>query len=474
MDQMSTLDAEFLYLEDETVQLHIGACAVFEGPAPAMSEFERMTRSKLERVPRYRQIVRHLPLGLGRPVWVDDPHFNLDYHLRHTALPAPGGDEQLRRLTGRVMAQPLDRRRPLWESWMVDGLDEGRWAVLTKVHHAMVDGVSGAEMMNVLLDVEADAPLDEPTEWLPESSPTDLELVVDAVRGFVGEVARVGTGLGGAVLHPQRLVDALRSDRDALVAASRSFAGRQIGVLGGPIGPHRRWDRADASLDEIKRIKDEFGATVNDVVLAAIAGGFRALLESRGEDLDGLTLRTFVPVSVRAEDQHGQFNNRVSGLVAELPVGVADPVERLEFVRDHLNELKQSHGAELGEAVTSLGDLVFPGVLALGSRASMRALGRVPELSIGTITTNVPGPQFPLYALGRRLLGYYPYVPVVHGVRISIGILSYNGQVAFGLTGDYEAVPDLHVLAQGIENAIEELVKSVGDDERVGRATGRA
>jgi diacylglycerol O-acyltransferase len=463
MDRMSTLDAEFVYLEDDVVLMHIGACAVFEGPAPAFDDFVAMTTSKLPQVPRFRQIARGVRFGLGRPVWVDDPHFLADYHLRHTALPAPGDQEQLHRLTSRIMAHRLDRARPLWESWMVEGLEDGRWAVITKVHHSMVDGVSGTEMMNILLDVDPEAPIAPIEPWEPEPAPNDLELAVDAVVEFVGSLPKMAQALGSVLVHPTRLLDDLRHDRDGLAAAANRLRGGQTGVLNGPVGPHRRWGFADASLDEIKQVKNALGGTVNDVVLAAITGGFRGLLESRGEPVEGLTLRTFVPVSVRGDDEHGQLNNRVSGLIAELPIGIVDPRERLQFLRDQMDELKASHGAEVGEAATSLGDLVFPGLLALGSRFTMRLMEHLPRLSIGTITTNVPGPQVALHCLGRELIGYYPYVPVAHGVPVAVAILSYNGRVAFGVTGDYETVPDLDVLTQGIHASLGELVKTAAE-----------
>jgi WS/DGAT/MGAT family acyltransferase len=465
MDRMSALDAEFVYLEDDTVLMHIGACAVFEGPAPAFEDFVAMTTSKLPQVPRFRQIVRGVRFGLGRPVWVDDPHFLADYHLRHTALPGPGDQEQLHRLTSRIMTHRLDRARPLWESWMVEGLDDGRWAVISKVHHSVVDGVSGTEMMSILLDVDPDAPIASVEPWKPGPGPNDLELAVDAVAGFLGQLPRTARALGSVLAHPSRLLDDLRRDRDGLAAAAKRMRGARTLVLGGPVGPHRRWGFAEASLDEIKQVKNALGGTVNDVVLAAISGGFRALLEGRSEPVDGLTLRTFVPVSVRGDDEHGQLNNKVSGLIAELPIGLDDPRERLQFLRAQMDELKASHGAEVGEAATSLGDLVFPGLLALGSRAAMRLMERLPGLSIGTITTNVPGPQVALHCLGRELVGYYPYVPVAHGLPVTVAILSYNGRVAFGVTGDYETVPDLDVLTRGIHASLAELVKAAAETE---------
>ena len=461
MDRMSPLDAEFLYLEDGTVQLHIGACAVFEGPPPQFEDFVAMTEGKLPLVPRYRQVVKDVPFGLGRPVWVDDEHFDLGYHLRHTALPAPGGDEQLRRLAGRIMSQQLDRARPLWESWFVEGLEGDRWAVITKVHHSMVDGVSGAEMMNVLLDLSPDAPIAPPEPWEPERHPSDTQLAVEAFGGFVGQLAHQVGSLASVLVHPTRLVDDLRQDAAALFAARSVAASTPPTPMDGPITPHRRWAWAVGSLDEVKAIKTSLGGTVNDVVLTAIAGGFRSFLAANDVDPDTAVIRTLVPVSVRGEDEHDQFNNKVSGMIADLPVGIADPVERLDWMRAHMAELKASGEAESAAAlIDGVAELPMPGMMALGSRLAVKLLERYPGAAIKTVTTNVPGPQFPLYALGRTLLGYYPYVPIVHGARVGVAILSYNGQVAFGITGDAAAVPDIERLAHGIEDTLTELTKA--------------
>ncbi len=463
MDRMRTLDAEFLYFEDANVQLHIGSCAVFEGPTPAFDDFVAMTASKLPRVPRFRHIVRDVPFALGRPVWIDDPHFLLDYHLRQTALPAPGGQAELERLMSRIMAQRLDRARPLWESWFVEGLADDRWAVISKVHHSMVDGVSGTEMMNILFDLERDPTPADPEPWEPQQGPNDLEVALDAVGGFIGQAADTAGSLGSVLLRPDRLLTDFRNDRDAVLASARPWEGDQTAAVGGPIGPHRRWSWVETELADIKHVKEKFGGTVNDVVLAIIAGGFREFLLSRHEEVDWLSLRTFVPVSVRGADEHNELNNRVSGLIAELPIGFDDPITRLRSLTEQMLELKASHEADIGEAITSLGDLVFPGLLALGSRAMMQVAERLPGLSVGTIATNVPGPQFPLFALGRELIGYYPYVPIVHGIPVAVAILSYNGKLAFAVTGDYAAVPDLDVLTRGIRGALDELIAAASD-----------
>ena len=460
MDHMSPLDAEFWYLEDATVSLHIGACAVFEGPAPSLDTFVAMTRSKLARVPRFRQVVHPVPLGLGRPVWVDDVHFELEYHLRHAALPAPGDDAQLRRLAAQILSTQLDRSRPLWEEWLIEGLEGDRWAVVAKVHHCMVDGVSGAEMMEVLLDLEPDVAVPPPAPWEPEPGPNDTALVLDALGGLAGQVAHHAGALASVLVHPQRLVADVRTELGALLALRDVASSTPPTPMDGPITPHRRWAWATAELDQIKAIKDALGGTVNDVVLAAIAGGLRDFLADHDVDLDAAVIKSLVPVSVRGADEHGQFDNRVSGMIADLPVDVADPVERLATVHEHMAELKASGEAELGDAVIAgLATMAPPALLAVGSRVAIKLLERHPGAAIKTVTTNVPGPQLPLYALGRRLLAYYPYVPIVHGSRIGIAILSYDGHVAFGITGDAKAVPDVDTIAAGIETSIRELAE---------------
>ncbi len=465
MDHMSTLDAEFLYLEDGVVQMHIGSCAVFEGPAPPFEEFVALTESKLPLVPRYRQKVREVPLGFGRPVWVDDPHFTMDYHVRHTALPEPGGAEQLRRLMGRIMSQPLDRSRPLWETWIVEGLEDGRWAAISKVHHSIVDGVSGVEMINALLDLEPDAPVAEIEPWEPEHQPEAVSLVADSISGFVGAMARRTGSIAISMTRPEWWRSGLRGTGKALSTVTGTMQSEAPTGMDGPIGPHRRWDWTVVSLDDIKKIKTELGGTVNDVMLSAIAGGFRTLVEARGEDPDDFGVRTLVPVSVRAEDHHGEFNNQVSAMIGELPVGIADPRERFAAVHEQMAELKTSNEAEIGETITDLSDLAFPGLLALGSRATVRFLAsREGQRGVNTVTTNVPGPQFPLYALGRRMVGYYPYVPIFHGMRVGVAILSYDGQAAFGVTGDYESMPDIGVLARGIQDSVAELLKALDEE----------
>jgi diacylglycerol O-acyltransferase len=459
MERLSALDAEFLHLEDGIAHMHVAGVSVFEGSAPSLDELGRLLRAKLDLIPRYRQRVRFAPFGLGRPLWQDDPHFNLAYHLRHTALPPPGADADLCRLMARLMSQPLDRNRPLWEAWMVEGLPRGRWGVISKVHHCMVDGISGVELLTVLLAVERDERLPEPQPWEPTPEASGPAVVVDAWRGLAGDLATAARRAPAALRDPLGAVRTLGRTGQGALRFGRHLRTTPPLSIEGTIGPNRVWAHSSARIDDIRAIRRAFGGTFNDVVLAAVAGGYRKLLLRRGDDADDAVVRSLVPVSVRAEDARGVPGNRVSAFLYELPVHLADPVERLRAVREGMGELKGSHMADAGEAATTLGNLAPPMVVGFVSRLGMRVMHRLPQRSINTVTTNVPGPQFPLYCLGREMLEYYPYVPLSHGLRVGTAILSYNGRVAFGITGDFDTAPDVAVLATAIKAGIKELKK---------------
>jgi WS/DGAT/MGAT family acyltransferase len=450
MQRLSSQDASFLHLEDAVSHMHIGSVGIFEGPPPAQGALEEMVRGHLGGLPRYRQRVHFVPLALGRPVWVDDPHFNLGYHLRRTALPEPGGDQELRNLTGRVMSQQLDRARPLWETWVIEGLDQGRWALLTKVHHCMVDGVSGAELMSVVLDEEREPEPPAAPEWSAERMPGGAEL---AARAMAVRVASPVPAARDLLASPQRAVRAAADTAHGLLTMSGVLRAPPRSSLNGPIGPHRRWAWARSELSEVKRVRKGLGGTVNDVVLAAIAGGFRGLLESRGEPTDRV-VRTLVPVSVRSPEERGTYNNRVSAIFADLPVDIADPADRLDAVRAQMEHLKQSDEAVAGDVLVALSGFAPAMLLSLG----LRAAARVPQRSVNTVTTNVPGPQKPLYAAGRRMLECFPYVPLAGHVRVGVAIFSYDGGLGFGVTGDWDEAPDIEVLCRGIERSMAELV----------------
>jgi diacylglycerol O-acyltransferase len=463
VDRMNPMDASFLHIEDAVTHMHIGSVAVFEGPIPPYEEVVTMVRGKLPLVRRYRQAVRFVPLDLGRPVWVDDPHFNLEYHLRHTALPAPGGGAELRKLIGRVMSQQLDRNKPLWEMWVVEGLEDGGWAILSKVHHAMVDGVSGTDLLAVLMDDSPDPSAPLPDEWQSGRAPSRMELAAGAVWDMVRSPYEQLRAVRASTRVPRQAARQLRDVLQGLSAMAGLVKPTRPSALNGPIGPHRRYDWASTTVEAIKTVRKSRGGAFNDVVLASITRGFRDLLLSRGEPVDRV-VRTLVPVSVRPRDPSGRavgdrtFENKVSAMFAELPVGLADPVERLHAISAQMAGLKESKQAVAGEALTSLSGFAPPVLLALGTRLA----SRLPQRNINTGTTNVPGPQVPLYAAGRRMLEVYPYVPLFGQVRIAVAIFSYDGRVNFGVTGDADNAPDIDVLCRGIEYGMAELLDVSG------------
>jgi diacylglycerol O-acyltransferase len=452
METMSSVDASFLHVENDVTPMHIGGVSIFAGPAPAFEELRAMVEGKLGIVPRYRQKVRFVPLGAGSPVWVEDPHFSLDYHLRHTALPAPGTDAQLRRMAARVFSQHLDRNKPLWELWMVEGLDGGRWALLSKVHHCMVDGVAATDLMSVMFSDTTDANAARP--WAPGPEPNAPQILTHAVGHWFSPEGQLDA-LRRALAAPRATLRNVAEVTRAAAAATPSMRLVESSSLTGPIGPHRRWSWAAVRLADVKTVRTEFGGTVNDVVLTIITSGFRDLLVSRGEEIPReRVLRTMVPVSVRRRGETGVYNNRVSAVFASLPVGREDPVQRLASIRAEMDGVKQTKQAVAGDVLTSLSGFAPPLLLALGSRLVTAS----PRLNMHTATTNVPGPQQPVHTLGRRMLESYPFVPVVGSVRIVVAIFSYDGGLYFGVTGDYDGAPDIELLTSGIGSGMDELL----------------
>ncbi len=458
MDRLNPLDAVFVDAEDEDqhTSMAIASIAVFEGPPPSQEEILASLAGRLPLVPRYRQKLRTVPFRLGRPVWVDDPAFDIRYHVRRTALPAPGGDRQLADLMARVMSQRLDRGHPLWEYWVAEGLAGGRWAMISKVHHCMVDGVSGTDLYRVIFDFSPEPPPPAPDERAPGAEPSGLQLAAQAVLDTVALPVREAAALTGALANPRAAARQLAATARAAATMAPAIIPTPASSLTGPIGRQRRYTWARGSLADVKTIKRALGGTVNDVVLAAITGGLRALLLSRGEEPGSHMVRSLVPVSLRAPGEESIYENRVSAVLADLPVHLADPVERLAAVRAELLGLKETREVLVGEALVTLGRYTpFP----LASR-SVRFVFGLPQREIITVTTNVPGPQQPLYALGRRLVEIIPYVPIATTLRTGVSIFTYCGRVTFGVTGDFDANPDLDVLAHGIEDSLAELLKA--------------
>ncbi|MGD0068090.1 MAG: wax ester/triacylglycerol synthase family O-acyltransferase, partial [Streptosporangiaceae bacterium] len=442
-NRMSTLDTEFYFAEHANVPLHMGSVAVFEGPVPEHRELTRLFAAKLPLVPRYRQVVSTAPGHILRPVWADDEHFQIRHHVRRLKVRAPGGDAQLRAVATRLFTRPLDLSRPLWEEWLLTGLADGRWAILSKIHHCMADGVGGNDLMTLVFDTDPDAELPEPVSWVPAPGPSLADRAAEQVRDVVTWPLRQLAAAPETSARLKRLArpeDLLEYAR-GLGEGARSLAAPSATFLNGPIGPKRRWAWTTTSLTELKQIRRTHGGTINDVVLAVVAGAFRDLLAARGKLTDGLVVRSLVPVSVRGPDEAGVVTNRVSAVLANLPVSEPDPVRRLALIRAQMDSLKHRHQAVSAEVLTAMLGVSAPMWLALGTQAAYR----FPQPLVQTVTTNVPGPRDPLYVLGRRMAVLYPYVPIGNSTRISIAIVSYLDTVSFGITADYDAVPDADV-----------------------------
>jgi diacylglycerol O-acyltransferase / wax synthase len=465
-DHLSPLDAGFLDLENNVNQMHIGSVLILEGPPPSFCRFRAMVAGKLAEVPRYRQVTCRVAFDLARPVWVDDPDFDLDYHLRRVAVPRPGGARELRELVGDLMGRPLDRSRPLWELWVAEDLEGDQWAVVAKVHHCMVDGIGGVELLRLILDLQRDAEPVPPGEWRPDPLPSPKELLAQTVAQTASgtrQVARTmldATGTAGDTVR--QVGEAARQIGQlarGIPGLAKVIKPTPAGSLNGPIGPHRRWAATSVPISDIKVVRSSLGGAFNDVAMAAVTRGFRTLLETRGETLDR-SIRTLVPVSVRGRDASGRavgdgtLANKVSAVLARLPVETADPVERLRAISTQMTSAKEGGEAGTAQGLMSLTRFIPPTLATLGSHMMAKA----PQRNVNTITTNIPGPQFPLYAAGRRMLRAYPYVPIGLQVRIGVAILSYDGELNFGITGDYDHASDVDVIAEGIRVGVDEML----------------
>jgi WS/DGAT/MGAT family acyltransferase len=454
LDRLSSTDVSFLTNESSSSHMHVGAIMIFEGPTPSYEDLLDHIQSRYRLVPRFRQKLAYPPAQTGRPFWVDDPNLNLEYHVRHSALPAPGSEDQLRRMAARVFSQQLDRSKPLWELWLVQGLTRNRFALLTKTHHAVVDGVSGVDIATVLFDLN---PVPEPPPsddaWAPQPEPSSATLLAKGVEDVARAPVRAVRRLEHAVQHPESAVKQVRDAVEAVSEVGWNFANPAPKVpLNVEIGSHRRFAWVRSDLDRFKRVKDDLGGTVNDVVLAVVAGALREWLRGRGIRTEGLELRAQVPVSIRASDEHGQLGNRLAVMRAPLPVYIADPVRRLEAVSQAMKGLKQSKQALGAEVISRFNDFAPPTLLAQAARINFST--RLFNLTV----TNVPGPQVPLYVLGRELEDIFPIGFLPPNQALFVAIMSYNGGINFGLLADYDSMDDVDVIASGIETAIAQLV----------------
>src|SRR4051812_33259065 len=458
LDRLSAVDAAFLHQEGPTTHMHIGGLATFEGPAPSHAELLEPIRGRLPLVRRYRQRLAAPPAGLGRQRWVDDPRFNLEYHVRHTALPSPGDEQRLHRLAARIFSQRLDRTKPLWELWMVEGLDDGGFAVISKTHHALVDGVSGVDLMTMLFDLDARGRAAEPAgPWVPRPSPSDAQLAATAGRASGRQGAGPPMRAAAALSEPGRAVTQARETAGALGQVLwQGFSPAPDTPLNVRIGPHRRIDVVSASLDDFKLVKRELGGTVNDVVLAVVAGALRHWMHERGMQTDEMDMRVCVPVSTRSADERGALGNRLTQVVAPLPVYISDPLERLRAVREAMSDVKDSKLAMGAEVIAGMQDFAPPTLLAQASRLNFSSR------FFNLLVTNIPGPQFPLYLLGRELRAVYPLAFLAGDRALAIAVMSYNGGVNFGLIADLDAMGDLDVVAEGIASSLAEYVALAG------------
>jgi diacylglycerol O-acyltransferase / wax synthase len=461
VERLSRLDASFLYLEEPGTPMHVGGLLVLDTPPGGVDALAALVEARLPLVPRYRQRVVEVPGQLANPVWVDDPEFNIDYHVRRSGLPRPGTEAQLLDLVSRLTSRPLDRKRPLWEVYLVEGLADGRVAVITKTHPALVDGLSAIDIGQVLLDVAPDAPdapAPEPAPWKPRRPPGGAELVLQALdeyrrrpssavetaRAAITDVRSTAARLGGLA------GGLLRTARQAVLPAPNS-------PLNAPIGRQRRVALARAELDDIKTIRKAHGGTVNDVLLNVVTGALREWLLSRGEPVvAGTSVRALVPISMRDDD--AGVGNRVSSYLVDLPVGEPNPRVRLTRLSYAMRGTAQQGRTVGADSLIALTGFAPPTLHALGARAARGLSRRLFNL----VVTNVPGPQVPLYAAGSRMLEVFPVVPLASGQGLAVGMTSYHGRVFFGLNADRDSVGDVDVLADLIEQEVAELVEAVG------------
>jgi WS/DGAT/MGAT family acyltransferase len=469
-ERLTALDRFFVDIESYNTHMHVAAVMLFESAPLANADggidVERIRSyiaSRLHLIPRYRQKLAHVPLT-GQPVWIDDERLNLHYHVRHTALPKPGDLRQLKRLAARIMSQKLDRGKPLWEVWFVEGLEDGSCAMISKTHHSMIDGVSGVDLMTVLLSIEADSSVHDVPAWSPRPAPGAARLIGDELLRRVTQpldLVRAGSGLVGDPAGAcEKASDAMLGLQQALGAG---FAGASPTPLNRTIGGHRRFDWLTLDLQDVKSVKRALGGTVNDVVLATVAGAVARFLESRGiaaRQQRELDFRAFCPVSVRDPSERGTLGNRISGMIASLPIGEMDARKRLARVRETTEQLKSSRQALGAEVLAAVSEWTLPTLLSLAARLSARSR------AYNLVVTNVPGPQLPLYLLGSRMISPFPLVPLFNNQALGIALFSYDGRLCWGFNADWDLVPDLHDFVDAVSESFEELRRSASVADR--------
>ncbi len=460
-ERLSAMDSAFLHFEGPNTPMHVGGAVIFDaGPlvtAEGGVDIKRIhahIASRLHVVPRYRQRLAYVPIE-SAPVWVDDVDFNLNYHIRHTSLPRPGNERQLKRLCGRLMAQPLDRRKPLWELWIVEGLQGGRFALVGKTHHCMVDGISSVDLLTALLRPTSDETIEEAPAWTPRRAPSTWQLLRDAVTRHASTSVKLLQRLDDALQEPEdasaRLVENVGAVLETINAGLQPAATTPFNH---PLGPHRRFDWLAMDLADVKAVKNQLGGTVNDVVLATVAGAVRRFLQHRRVKPDAVPYRVAVPVSTRAAEEYGTMGNRVSAWLIDLPVEEGDPRRRLARVRAATAALKESKQAQGFETLVQLAGWAGSVPLAAGARLASWMQ------PFNLIVTNVPGPQLPLYLLGAEAIGGYPLVPLFEYQCLGVAVLSYMGKLCWGVNADWDRVADLNVFIAALRRSFEELCEA--------------
>jgi diacylglycerol O-acyltransferase / wax synthase len=457
MDRLTSFDTSFLANEKSNAHMAIGALLMCEGEAPNEDDFLAHIRSRVHLLPRLRQRLLYPPLGLGTPFWVDYADFDIHRHLRRVSLPAPGTEAQFRDLVGELLAPPLDRSKPLWELILVEGFEDDRFAIVYKTHHAMADGISAVDIGMLLFDVEPKRePARDETPWQPASPPSKAALIVHAGSGIAATMARLFRWLRRALREPHRARKRAADGLTGIWEVTWNLARPAPKVpFNTGIGPRRSMCWATFDLAAFKHVKNAFGGTVNDVTLAVVAGALRRWLLERDVAVDGLELKALVPVSIRTENEHGELGNKLTAMRGPLPVGIADPIERLHAVSAAMDALKASKQPLGAEAIWGLNDWFrdFAPPVLLSPTAAINFSTRLFNL----LVTNFPGPQVPFYVLGRELTAVYPIGFLAKNHALAIAILSYNGQVGFGLLADPDSVPDAERIVDHLAAAVEEL-----------------
>jgi len=466
-DRLTALDASFIGLEDSRCHMHVGGVFIFDAKPVQTEEggidielIRRSIEARLHLVPRFRQKLGYLPYE-RLPIWVDDDRFRLHYHVRHSALPRPGDERTLKRMAARIQSQHLDRTRPLWEMWFVEGLEGDRFALITKTHHCMIDGISGADIMSVLMEIEPNQEIPTPMPWVPRPRPSDTDLIVDEVRRRIRQPFELLGAVQDKIRHPEAALNSAEETFTALAETlTPAFNPASDTPLNVEVGPTRRFDWLEMRIAELKAIKNELGGTLNDVVLAIVAGALRRFFRDRGLDPDDLDVRAMVPVSVRTRGERGALGNRIAEMVAELPVHLDDPLDRLRAVRETMSDLKESKQAVGAEIMTAIAEWTVPNVLVQAVRMASRSR------PYNLVVTNVPGPQIPLYMCGCEMLTSYPVVPLFENQALVVGLFSYNGGIFWGLNADWESVPDLHDFVAYLAKAFDELQRRAKPKKR--------